>query len=70
MSPDQEKARRRLREIEDSLTMLREQLGPPTGDPQDFGDAGQDIQAREERDAMIESLEGERAILREQVGDA
>jgi hypothetical protein len=61
--------RARLREIEIDLAALRAELGPPTGEPQDFGDAGEDLTEREERAALIESLEGERDRLRAELGE-
>jgi hypothetical protein len=59
----------RLREIEIDLAALRAEIGPPTGEPQDFGEAGEDLTAREERAALIESLEGERDRLRAELGE-
>lgn len=58
-----ERIQDRLREIDADIAELRRELGPPTDDPQDFGDAGADLMARNEQQAMIETLEEERARL-------
>ncbi|SEG46501.1 hypothetical protein SAMN04489712_105367 [Thermomonospora echinospora] len=58
----------RLREIEIDLAALRAELGPPTGEPQDFGDAGGDLAAREERAALVAALETERDRLLDELG--
>ncbi|REE96144.1 hypothetical protein [Thermomonospora umbrina] len=59
MSTDDEK-RARLRDLESTLAGLEGELGPPTGEPRDFGDAAEDLQERQERAALLESLRGER----------
>jgi hypothetical protein len=53
----------RIREIDETLEVLRREQGPPTGDPQDYGDAAADMVAREEQRARIEQLEEERRRL-------
>lgn len=64
-----EKMRERLRVIEEDLDALRRELGPPTEDPKDFGDAGADLAARGQQLGMIESLEAERDKLLEELGE-
>ncbi|WP_067483393.1 hypothetical protein [Actinomadura hibisca] len=64
-----EDKRGRIREIDDALRMLRGELGEPNDDPQDFGDAGQALQARADRDAQIETLENERERLQQELGE-
>lgn len=54
---------RRLREIDKELAFLRNELGPPTDDPQDAGDAASALTSFEEQAAVIESLEAERRRL-------
>ncbi|HEX2315243.1 MAG TPA: hypothetical protein VHJ17_15980 [Thermomonospora sp.] len=68
MSTDEEK-RARLRDLDRDLAALESELGPPTGEPRDFGDAGEDLQEREERAALLESLRGERDRLRAELGE-
>ncbi|MFC9976890.1 hypothetical protein ACFVH6_38920 [Spirillospora sp. NPDC127200] len=66
-TPDDKRAR--IREIDDALEMLRGELGAPNDDPQDYGDAGQALEARMERDSQIETLMAERERLRSEVGE-
>lgn len=61
MSTDEKQAR--LREIDTDIAALRRELGSPTDDPQDFGDQGADLAAREQQASLIESLEEERRKL-------
>ncbi|POM27144.1 hypothetical protein BTM25_15540 [Actinomadura rubteroloni] len=65
---DVNEIRDRIREIDDTLKELggeldgsRDQSGH--SDPQDFGDAGQDLQARAERDSQVQTLKEERGRL-------
>ncbi|TNY37207.1 hypothetical protein [Thermomonospora catenispora] len=67
---DTDRLRARLREIEADLAALRAQRDPPTGEPQDFGDAGADLAAREERDTMIANLEAIRDRLKDRLEEA
>jgi len=67
MSADEEK-RQRLRDIERTLETLRGELGDPSDDPRDYGDAGQDLVAREEHAAQIEALEAEYERVLKEVG--
>ncbi|XVQ12549.1 hypothetical protein ACQP1W_08315 [Spirillospora sp. CA-255316] len=68
MSDDEK--RKRIRDIERTLDTLRGELGEPSDDPRDYGDSGQDLVAREEHAAQIESLEAEHQRLREELGEA
>ncbi|MBA9003573.1 hypothetical protein [Thermomonospora cellulosilytica] len=67
---DTDRLRARLHEIEIDLAALRAQRGAPTGEPQDFGDAGEDLAAREEQATMIANLEAARDRLRARLGEA
>ncbi|GAA1582154.1 hypothetical protein GCM10009678_76100 [Actinomadura kijaniata] len=62
--------RERITEIEESVAVLRRELGERTDDPMDFGDAGQDLEAREQQLSMIEALEGERRRLLDELGES
>ncbi|MBW8481590.1 hypothetical protein [Actinomadura parmotrematis] len=53
----------RIAEIDETLEYLRRQVPGPTDEPQDFGDAGQNLQEREELTTQIADLERERASL-------
>ncbi|MFF5260754.1 hypothetical protein ACFY4C_17585 [Actinomadura viridis] len=66
---DDERKRTRLRDIEETLETLRGELGDRTDEPRDYGDAGQDLVAREEHAAQVEALENERRKLREELGE-
>jgi hypothetical protein len=66
---DDDKLRQRLRDIEIDLERLRGEIGPPTDDPQDFGDAGQDIALRNEQQALIDNLEQERTRIQQELED-
>ncbi|GAA2581264.1 hypothetical protein SMC26_21285 [Actinomadura fulvescens] len=68
MGAGDDEARERLKEIEETLDVLRGEIGPPTDDPKDYGDAAAEMLAREEQGALIESLEREQAQLRRQLG--
>ncbi|MFC5751948.1 hypothetical protein [Actinomadura rugatobispora] len=67
MSDDEK--RKRVRDIEQTLNTLRGELGEPSDDPRDYGDAGQDLVQREEHAAQIEALETERDRLLEELND-
>ncbi|WP_018653333.1 hypothetical protein [Actinomadura flavalba] len=67
MSEDEKRAR--LTEIEKTLRSLRGELGDNDDEPADFGDSGQDLQARAERDGQMEVLEQERDRLRAELGE-
>ncbi|MQY03983.1 hypothetical protein [Actinomadura macrotermitis] len=58
----------RLAEIDEDLARLRNELTPPPDEPQDYGDAGQDLNARGELQAQIDVLEQERERLLNQGG--
>ncbi|MEU5882502.1 hypothetical protein [Spirillospora sp. NPDC047279] len=68
MSTEDDQAAERLAEIERTLGVLRREIGPPTDEPQDSGDAAQDMAAREQHAATIETLEDERRRLRRRLG--
>ncbi|MFG2007197.1 hypothetical protein ACGFNU_49410 [Spirillospora sp. NPDC048911] len=59
--------RERLAEVERTLDVLRREVGPPTDEPKDYGDAAAEMSSREEQAALIESLEIERDHLRRQL---
>ncbi|GLZ04921.1 hypothetical protein Acsp03_23870 [Actinomadura sp. NBRC 104412] len=61
--------RTRIRDIEETLSVLRGELGERSDDPRDFGDSGQDLEAREEHETQIRALEDERRLLLEQLGE-
>ncbi|GAA2421890.1 hypothetical protein GCM10010191_36950 [Actinomadura vinacea] len=65
----EEEKRTRLRQIEETLATVRGELGDRSDDPQDYGDAGQDLVAREEHAAQLEALETERDRLLEELGE-
>ncbi|WP_433333703.1 hypothetical protein [Spirillospora sp. CA-294931] len=58
----------RLREIDEDLARLRAELGEPGDEPRDYGEAGQDLNARAEQGAQIEALENERRRLTSEPG--
>jgi hypothetical protein len=65
-----EDARRaRIRDIEETLSVLRGELGDRSDDPRDFGDSGQDLEAREDHEGRIQALEDERRSLLEQLDE-
>jgi hypothetical protein len=66
----EDRRRARVREIEETLETLRGELGDRSDDPQDYGDSGQDLVAREEHAAQLEVLENERRRLLEELGEA
>ncbi|MBO2446972.1 hypothetical protein J4573_07710 [Actinomadura barringtoniae] len=66
---DDEK-RERVREIEESVKVLRAQVPEPEADAGDAVDAAQNLQAREELLGQIENLEDELERLREEVGES
>ncbi|MCG5213169.1 hypothetical protein [Streptosporangium sp. KLBMP 9127] len=55
----------RLREIEQELSVLRDELGERNDDPKDAGDAGAELTRIQEQSALIESLESEKRRLLE-----
>ncbi|WP_395104388.1 hypothetical protein [Actinomadura sp. SCN-SB] len=61
--------RARIRDIEETLSVLRGELGERSDDPRDFGDSAQDLEAREEHETQIRALEDERRLLLEQLGE-
>ena len=63
-----EQKRERLRVIEEDIARLRAELPQPSGEPQDFVDAGQELAAREELLGRIELLENERRWLKDELG--
>lgn len=58
-----EKTRQRLREIDEELAVLRDELGSPSDDPEDVGDAASALTNYEEQSALIENLQAERRRL-------
>lgn len=71
MSADEDtgRLRARLRELEADLAALRAQHEAPTDEPQDFGDAGADLAAREEQASVIANLEAARDRIKAQLGE-
>ncbi|ACY96613.1 hypothetical protein Tcur_1027 [Thermomonospora curvata DSM 43183] len=72
MDPAEETAedlRAQLREVENDLAVLRAEAAPPSEEPQDFGDAAEEITQREELAALIETLERRRERLRAALGE-
>jgi chromosome segregation ATPase len=68
MSDDDTRAR--VREIEDSVKVLKAQVPEPEADAGDAVDAAQNLQAREELLGQIEDLEAERERLLEELGES
>jgi len=67
---NQNQTRTRIREIEESVKVLRAQVPEPESDAGDAVDAAQNLQAREELLGQIENLEDERERLLEELGES
>jgi hypothetical protein len=65
----EDRRRARIRQIEETLAVLRGELGERSDDPRDYGESGQDLVAREEHAALLDSLEDERRRLLDELGE-
>ncbi|RBQ17284.1 hypothetical protein DP939_25430 [Spongiactinospora rosea] len=64
-----EDPRARLREIDDDLARMRDDLGSGVDGPKDAADDAAALSQREEHNALIEALESERARIARQLGE-